>query len=749
MKLKITIIALSALMLTGCGKQDYTDSTLPAEKRAALLLKQMTLEEKVGQMCMYVGPCYVEPGHGSAHKNIDAADENLGNPDVASKVRNGEVGSFLHVLTCAEAVSLQKMAAQSRLAIPLLIGVDAVHGSGLIAGSTVYPTNIGMASSFHPEMMETIGAQTAEEMKYSGIKWTFAPNLDVAVDPRWGRIGETFGEDPYLVSQMGKYSIWGLQGRNGYSAGSVMACAKHLIAGGQPEGGINAAPMDISERRLRELFLPPFEVAVKEGNVGSVMAAHNEVNGIPCHGNKWLLKDILRDELGFKGTVVSDWMDIERMHLFHHWLPSLDEAFKVSVEAGIDIHMQGPDYFESIIDGVKSGRIPMKTLDAAVTNILIAKFRLGLFENPIPEFHEEGSFPESIASHRQTALEAARESIVLLKNDGILPLPANTGHIFVCGPNADSQTILGDWAVPQADDDVITALEGIQMMSPTVDVMRFDGMIEHVNDASIAEAARRARNADLNILVLGENTERYSVFGRSTGENCDRDNLDFPGRQEELLEAVTAAGKPTILVLLNGRPLSVRWAKENVNAIVEAWEPGMLGGQAIAEVLWGKVNPSGKLPVTIPWNEGQIPTNYNYKPMKYSRQFVWGHNGCLYPFGYGLSYTQFSYGEPKLEGRTVSIDVTNSGEMDGTEIVQLYIHDEYASVTRPVKELKGFERVELKAGETRTVSFEVTDDMLKCWGIDGKWSVEPGDFTIMVGSSSADEDLQCIRFTVE
>ena len=527
-----------------------------------------------------------------------------------------------------------------------------------------------------------------------------------------------------------------------------MACAKHLIAGGQPNGGINAAPMDLSERKLREVFLPPFEKAVKEGHVGSVMAAHNEVNGIPCHGNKWILKDILRDELGFNGTVVSDWMDIERMHLFHHWLPSLDEAFKVSVEAGIDIHMQGPDYFESVIDGVNSGRIPVKTIDAAVMNILVAKFRLGLFENPVPELHEEGTFPESIKEHRQTALEAARESIVLLKNDGTLPL-SNPGRIFVCGPNADSQTILGDWAVPQKDNDVITALEGIRSMTADVDVMDFDGMIEHVNPKTIAQAVAKARNASLNILVLGENTERYSVFGRTTGENCDRDNLNFPGMQEELLEAVTATGKPVILVLLNGRPLSIRWAEQNVNAIVEAWEPGMLGGQAIAEVLWGKVNPSGKLPVTIPYNEGQIPTVYYYKPMQYSRKFVWSPTGCLYPFGFGLSYTTYEYGKPVLDGRTVSVDVSNTGKMDGTEIVQLYIRDEYASVTRPVKELKGFKRVDLKAGETKTVSFEITDDMLKCWGAKDKWAVESGDFTIMTGSSSDDIDLQSVTLTIK
>ena len=750
---KILYAAAIALLAASCGPGDHMDSSLPAEQRAQILLDKMTLEEKVGQMCMYVGPCYVEPGHGSARKNIDASDENLGNPDIAGKVRRGEVGSFLHVLTRDEAVSLQKMTLDSRLQIPLLIGIDAIHGCGLVAGCTVYPTNIGMAASFDPEMLEKICSETAVDMRRSGVPWTFAPNVDVTRDPRWGRVGETFGEDPYLVSEMGKHAVWGFQrSRDGYGPDGVMACVKHLIAGGQPNGGINAAPMDVSEGQLREIYLPPFEAALLEGNAGSVMAAHNEINGIPCHGNKWLLRDLLRGELGYKGLCVSDWMDIERMHLFHHWLPSLDEAFKVSVEAGVDIHMQGPDYFESIIDGVQSGRIPERMVDEAVLRILEVKFRLGLFEKPVADLED---FPDCRAQHRQTALEAARETIVLLDNDGTLPLKPDCGHIFVCGPNADSQTILGDWAVPQDDDDVVTAWEGISAEWPGAEVMGFDGMIEHVDDATIAEAAQKARRADVNILVLGENTERYSVNGRTTGENCDRDNLDLPGRQQELLEAVCAAGKPTVLVLLNGRPLSLVWAKEHVNAIVEAWEPGMLGGRAIAEVLCGKVNPSGKLPLTVPWNVGQIPTVYNYKPMQYSRKFVWTHTGYLYPFGFGLSYTTFEYGEPSIEVKdgkgnaSVSFTLTNTGGVAGTEVAQLYIRDDYASVTRPVKELKGFRKVALEPGESRDVTFDINPDMLKCRGADGKWSVEPGDFTIMVGSSSADEDLKTLKLTVE
>ena len=758
MKKQVIVAAVSLLCLLSCSGGDWRDASLSPEVRTKLLLKEMTLEEKVGQMCQYVGPCYVEPGHGSPYKNIDAADDNLGNKDVADKVRQGLVGSFLHVLTSEEAVALQTMAAESRLGIPLLLGVDAIHGNGLIAGCTVYPTNIGMASTFRPELMETIGAQTAQEMRFSGIAWTFAPNLDVCRDPRWGRSGETFGEDPYLVSQMGKYSVWGLQGRDGYGEGSVMACAKHLIAGGEPAGGINAAPMDLSERKLREIFLPPFVAAVQEAGAGSVMTAHNEINGIPCHGNKALVQDLLRGELGFGGLVVSDWMDIERMHLFHKWLPSLDEAFKVSVEAGIDIHMQGDGYFDSVMDGVRSGRIPQKRIDEAAGNVLLAKFKLGLFENPVPQLRVRGEKPEDREVHMQTALEAARESIVLLENDGTLPLK-DSRRIFVCGPNADSQTILGDWAVPQDDDDVVTVLEGIRAAFPkaAVDAMCFDGMIEHINDALIARAASKAAAADVCVLVLGENTERYSTFGRTTGENCDRDNLDLPGRQQELMEAVCRTGRPTVLVLLNGRPLSLVWAKEHVNAIVEAWEPGMPGGTAVAEVLSGAVNPSGKLPVTIPWNVGQIPTVYNHKPMQYSRKFVWTHTGCLYPFGFGRSYTSFEYGEPRLNvseiapdgTATVSVKVTNSGEMDGLETVQMYIRDEYSSVTRPVKELKGFKKVFLKAGESADVSFEVTPEALRCWSVNDKWEVEKGDFIIMTGSSSDEDDLQTVKLTVK
>ncbi len=848
-----------AILMVSCGKGDWRDATAPATERAKALLKEMTLEEKVGQMCQYVAPCYVPPGQGSPYKNIDATDENLGNKDLADKIRRGEVGSFLHCMTTKEAIALQELAKESRLGIPLLIGIDAIHGNALIEGCTIYPTSINLASTFDPDLAEKIGTETALEMRQKGLYWTFAPNLDVARDARWGRMGETFGEDPFLVSEMGKYSIWGLQGRNrNFDEGHVIACAKHLIAGGEPFGGLNAAPMDLSERQLREIYLPPFVAAVQDAHVGTVMAAHNEVNGIPCHGNSWLLKDLLRNELGFDGFVVSDWMDIERLHAMHHWAPDSTEAFVRSVEAGIDMHMQGDNYFEAVIGAVKSGRIPIKRIDEAVGKILEMKFAVGLFEAPLPSLAPL----ENAEAHRQTALDAARESIVLLKNNGVLPLTASGSsgpdsslrsapptrnasgplpltsrgwlrsgltrpdaarRIFVVGPNADSQTILGDWAAPQPDSLVITVLEGIKAEFPgaKIDTMCFGGMIANIDAKGIEAAKRKAAAADICIVVAGENSQRYSAFGRTCGENCDRDDLDLPGMQQELLEAVASTGKPTVLVLMTGRANSLAWAKENVDAILNVWEPGQMGGQAVAEVLSGKVNPSGKLPVTMPRSVGQVPTVYNHKHSQYSRLFATNETGPLWPFGFGLSYSHFVYSKPSMSsgqpsGRMatgsgspdsslrsapptrdasgplpltsrgwlrsglarpvtsassgdsehseavepqevpsasalafVSITVTNEGPYDGTEVVQLYVRDEYASVTRPVKELKAFKRVPLKAGESAEVTFAITPEMLQCYGADNRWSVEPGDFTILVGSSSDDKDLQAVTLKVK
>ncbi len=758
------LLANSLFLFGACTeKKSYKDTSLPPAERAELLLKEMTLEEKIGQMCQYVGPSHVEANEKKQNQssndmnNIDANAFGMKGQAIIDKVRKGQIGAFLHVLTVEEANMLQKAAQETRLKIPLLFGVDAIHGNGLHAGCTVYPTSITMASTFNPDLMEQSGAETASEMRASGMHWAFNPNIEVARDPRWGRIGETFGEDPYLVTQMGTRLIQGLQGQDGVQPDRVLACAKHMIAGSEPAGGINAAPMDLSEQKLREVFLPPFAAAI-QAHVYTVMAAHNELNGIPCHANHWLLKDLLREELGFDGFVVSDWMDIERLHSMHHFVPDEEEAFCVSVEAGIDMHMQGDHYFETILKAVQTGRIPETRIDAAVRKILEAKFLLGLFENPLVDITATRSLIAP-AAHRHTALEAARQGLVLLKNDGLLPLMKDRyRRIFIVGPNADSQTILGDWAMPQPAENVVTAYEGIRDACPDaqIDTMCFGGKITAITSADLALAGRKAREADLNIVVVGENSQRYESFGRTCGENCDRDNLDLPGRQQELLETVFASGKPTVLVLLNGRPLSLVWADQHVPAILEAWEPGMYGGQAIAEALFGDLNPSGKLPVTVPYNVGQVQTIYNHKWSQYSRQFALGHTGYLYPFGYGLSYTTYRYGKPVLskdkihrdESVTLTFDLTNTGKRDGTEIVQLYIRDEYGSITRPVKELKGFQRVSLKVGETKQIQFTVTPDDLKFYTARKQWEVEPGDFTLLVGSSSADKDLQGVRLTV-
>lgn len=746
---------LSLLLISLCAgyAQDYMNDALSPAKRASLLLKKMTLEEKVGQLCQYAAPGYWQDDAQSG--NIDASAVSPATQHILEQTRTGHIGSFLHTLSLQEANFLQRQAMQSRLRIPLLMGIDAVHGNALHQGCTVYPTNIGMASTFNPSLLQKIGEETAIEMRATGMHWTFSPNLDVARDARWGRMGETFGEDTYLVTCLGTAVVKGLQGENGIQEDRVLACAKHLVAGGEPTGGINAAPMDMSEQKLYEVYLPPFAAAVK-ADVISVMPAHHEINGIPCHANRQLLKDVLRTGLGikFKGLVISDWMDIERLHSMHHFSPSVEDAYQTSFLSGVDIHMQGDGFFETIVAAVKSGRIKEKQIDESVIKILELKFLLGLFNNP---YVEKTEVP---AAHRQTALQAARQSLVLLKNEDLLPLQkTDYQRIFVVGPNANSQTIMGDWTMPQPEENVSTVYRALQKYLPDVkiDTMFFNGRIFDVDEAGIATATQKSAMADLNIVVVGENSQRYEKFGRTCGENCDRDSLSLPGMQQQLLEAVIASGKPTILVLLNGRPLCVNWATEHVPAILEAWEPGMMGGQAIVEVLFGEVNPSGKLPVTIPYNVGQVPTIYNHKHSQYSRQFAIGQTGCLYPFGYGLSYTNFSYHEGELTKSVMSSDetcelhiwVTNVGDRDGTEIVQLYIQDEYGSITRPVKELKGFQRVDLKAGESKQVKFVISAEQLKFYTARKRWEVEPGDFQIMVGSSSADKDLTKFKLTIQ
>ena len=764
--MKKSILYFICMMLMSCSqnaqKERYTDPTQPIEKRVNDLLKRMTLEEKVGQMNQFVGLDHMR----AAEQNV--SEEDLHNntasgfyPGITAKdvehwTKQGLIGSFLHVLTLKEANELQALALQSRLKIPILFGIDAIHGNANAPDNTVYPTNINLACSFDTVMAYRIARQTAKEMRAMNMHWTFNPNVEVARDARWGRVGETYGEDPYLVSRLGVATVKGYQGELGPN--DVLACVKHFVGGGQSSNGTNGAPADFSERTLREIFLPPFKAGIEAGAY-SLMTAHNELNGIPCHSNRWLMENLLRKEWGFKGFVVSDWMDIEHMYDLHHTAESIKEAFYQSIMAGMDMHMHGILWNEYVCELVREGRIPESRIDQSVRKILSAKFMLGLFEHP---FADEATTMETRLSpeHRQTALEATRNGIVLLKNNGLLPLDASKyKRVMVTGINANDQNILGDWSSPQRDENVITILEGLQMVAPQA---QFDFVDQgwdprNMNPVKIKEAADKAKSADLNIVVAGEYMMRFRWNDRTDGEDIDRSDINLVGLQQELIEKVHASGKPTIVILVNSRPLGVEWIAENVSALIEAWAPGQYGGQAVAEIIYGKVNPSAKLAITIPRHVGQIQMIYNHKPSQYFHPVVLTPSTPLYPFGYGLSYTTYKYGEitlskneiEKNESVQVSIPVTNIGPMAGTEIVQLYIRDQFSSVTRPVKELKDFTRVELAAGETKTVKMNITPDKLAFYDQEMNRIVESGRFKIMVGASSKDEDLKTVTLTVK
>lgn len=760
---KILMIVTFALPLIGGAmeakeKPLYKSAKVPVEQRIADLMGRMTLEEKVAQMCQYVGPCHIretqEKYKGQKVGHNDDANgfyPNLSVNDLLELTRKGLVGSFLHVVTVAEANELQQIASKSRLGIPLIIGIDAIHGNALVSGTTVYPTPIGQAASFNPALVEKISRESALEVRATGAHWTFTPNIDVARDARWGRVGETFGEDPYLVTRMGVATILGYQGADYTGTDKVIACAKHLIAGSEPSNGTNAAPMDVSERTLREVYLPPYKAAVEEAKVFTLMAAHNELNGIPCHADKWMMADVMRGEYKFNGFIVSDWMDVERIHELHRVAPTMKEAYRETVEAGLDMHMHGPGFLEGVVELVKEGKLTEAQIDRACRPILEAKFKLGLFENPYVNekaaakvlFNEE---------HKTSALEAAEQSIVLLKNEGLLPLDLSKySNILVTGPNADNHTILGDWTLQQPDENVVTVLDGIRTMAGKEKVTYYnygDDVRQNVPE-KVAAAAELAKKSDLAIVVVGENPLRYQKT-KTSGENVDRMSLDLLGSQEQLVKEIQKAGIPVVVVLVGGRPLSVNWIAKNVPAVIQAWEPGSFGGTALANILSGKVNPSAKLPISIPRHSGQIQMIYNYKPSQYFHKYKDGPSTPLYPFGFGLTYSEFVIGEPRLsrsrigvdDSFTVQVSVTNKSQREGTEVVQLYIRDLYSSATRPIKELKDFARVNLKAGETRTLTFTVTPDKLAFFNREMKYGVEPGVFEVMVGNSSEEKDLK-------
>ncbi|SOD12086.1 glycoside hydrolase family 3 N-terminal domain-containing protein [Pedobacter xixiisoli] len=741
----------------------YKDASQPVEKRVEDLLKRMTLEEKVAQMNQFVGLEHMR----SAEKDLTAEElsnntargfyPGLTSKDIGALNEKGLVGSFLHVLTAEEANDLQKMAQKSRLQIPLLIGIDAIHGNAQVSGCTVYPTNIGLASAFDPALVEKISRETAIEMRATGSHWNFNPNIEIARDPRWGRVGETFGEDTYLVTQLGVACVKGYQGADFTGTDKVLACIKHFM-GGTPINGTNGAPADLSERTMREIYFPPYIAGVKAGAF-TLMTAHNEVNGIPSHSNKWLMDDILRKEWGFKGFIVSDWMDIEHIHDLHKTAETNKDAYHQSIEAGMDMHMHGPDFFYKVVELVKEGKISEERINESVRKILEAKFKLGLFENPFVDLKKIKNTVFT-KNHQQTALDAARKSIVLLKNNGILPLKAGQfKNVFVTGPNANDQGIMGDWAQPQPEKNIITILQGLKMVSPETNFTFLEQgwNIRKMEKAKVDQAAEMAKKADLNIVVVGEHALRINWNDKTGGEDTDRSDIALPGLQQELVEKIHASGKPTIVVLINGRQLGVEWIANNAAALVEAWEPGGFGGQAVAEIIYGKVNPTAKLPITIPRHVGQVQQFYNHKPSMYFHPYTIGSSTPLYPFGYGLSYTTYKYSALALskttindkESVTVSVNVSNTGKLAGEEIVQLYIRDEFSSATRPVKELKDFARVSLAAGENKTISFTLPAEKLAFYDKNMKWGVEPGNFKIMVGSSSEDKDLLVTNLLVK
>jgi beta-glucosidase len=756
---KLALLALLLCFFSTVSAQKkplYLDAKQPVDARVKDLMGRMTLEQKIAQMCQYVGLAHMR----EAEKNVSEQEllnghargfyKGLHSEGVERMVKQGVIGSFLHVLEVEEANHLQKLAEQSPLKIPLLLGIDAIHGNGLMSGSTIYPSPITMASTFAPSLIAQSFRQTALEMRAVGMHWAFSPNIEVARDPRWGRVGESFGEDPFLVTQMGIAAVNGLQMHVFDRDKSVLACIKHLTGGGIGNNGTNAAPVEIGEGELRNVFLAPFKAAIEQTKPYSLMPAHNEINGLPCHANKWLMTDIVRNEYGFEGFIVSDWMDMESLSNKHKMTPTVKDAFQLSVDAGVDMHMHGPIFLDNIKELVAEGKLTEARIDAACEKILAAKFSLGLFEN---RYVDPKKVSKTVFSktHQQTALEIARRGVVLLKNKNqVLPIAAQKyQNIMVVGPNMDNQSIMGDWVFEQPRANYTTVLDGVKAEAQGAKIHSVDigWNLRKLNTDSISKSVKLAAAMDLIIVAVGEDSFRQHWTDKTAGENRDRMDLNLWGKQQYLLDELKKTGKPLVVVLVNGRPLTTPWLEENADAVLEAWEPGSFGGQAIAEVIFGKVNPSGKLPITIPRHVGQVPIYYYQKPSQYSHPFIDANKDPLYAFGYGLSYTNFKYSTLNAaksinygDSLKVTVDVQNTGELDGEEVVQLYLRDDFSLVTRPVKLLVGFERVFLKKGEKKTISFTLGKDAFGFYDNRGKYTFEPGSFTLMAGGSSVNKD---------
>lgn len=744
-----------------CEEQQpaYRNPRLPVEQRVVDLLGRMMIEEKVAQLqtaFVAIAPLLDEEGNFVPEKARERKKEDLGAPP---RRRRGprEMAEFNN--------AIQKYFLENtRLGVPVMTVGEALHGH-MADGGTSFPQAIALASTWDVGLVEEVYTIAAAEMRARGMCHALTPVLDLARDPRWGRTEETYGEDPYLVARMGVACVRGLQGRGPtIDKQHVIATTKHFAVHGQPEGGTNAAPGNYSERIIREQFLAPFEAAVTEGGARCVMASYNEVDGIPAHVNQWLLQKVLRQEWSFRGFVTSDGGGIGQLVTLHHLAADRAEAARIALEAGIDFELDSC-FAETLALQVKEGKVAESTLDRAMARVLSVKFEMGLFEDPYVDPEHAERFV-NCAEHRQLALKAAHKAIVLLKNQGgLLPLKREKlKSIAVIGPNAADVHLGGYSAEPKHK---ISILEGIRRkVGDSIEVSYAEGCrittgvqgweswysdeVELSDPAEdtprIAEAVRLAQAADVAIVVVGGN-ESTCREGWSETHLGDRDSLDLLGRQNELVQAIVETGTPTIVVLINGRPLTINYIAENVPAILEGWYLGQETGTTVADVLFGDVNPGGKLPLTFPRSVGQLPAYYYQKPSA-KRGYLFTSAEPLFPFGHGLSYTTFAYSNLKISPQRidvggkaeVSVDVTNTGHVAGDEVVQLYIRDQVSSVTRPVKELKGFERITLEPGETRTVTFVIRPDRLSFLDAHMARIVEPGLFDIMVGTSSAQGD---------
>ena len=720
-------LGLTLILFLAVPLSSHSQKRRNVEARINALLARMTLAEKLGQL---------QQLDGEANGNF--------RPEHLELARKGLLGSTLNVRGAERSNRLQRVAVEeSRLKIPLLFGFDVIHGY-----RTVFPIPLGEAATWDPTAVEHSAAIAAKESRAAGVHWTFAPMVDIARDARWGRIAEGSGEDPFLGSAMARARVIGFQGRDYSAADKVLACAKHWVAYGAAEGGRDYDTTEVSERTLREIYFPPFKAALDAG-VGSFMSAFNDLNGVPTSGNRFTLDTVLRREWKFDGIVVSDYESVKEM-INHGFAADEKEAAASGLNAGVDLEMVSRLYNKHGLELVRERRISTAAIDEAVRRILRIKFRLGIFEKPYADEAREASSIFT-AQHLAAAREVAGRSLVLLKNDGnVLPLSKSLKSIAVIGPLANNQKdVIGSWTGDGKLEDAVSLLAGIKaQVSAQTRVLYAKGC--EINDDSTAgfdEAVRLARDSDVVILALGESAEM-------SGEAASRSSLDLPGRQLDLAKAIRATGKPVVVVLMNGRPLTINWIAENVPSVLESWFAGTQAGHAIADVLFGDVNPGGKLPVTFPRAVGQVPIYYNHKNTgrppdeknKYTSKYIDVPWTPLFPFGFGLSYTQFKFGSVQLSAPrirpngsvTVSVEVENVGSRAGDEVVQLYVRDLAGSVTRPVKELKGFQRINLRPGEKRRVEFLLTPDHLGFYNREMKFAVEPGEFRIMLGPNSQD-----------